>query len=121
MAIRDSRMSPIQAGFRPGCDCVDHIITLRMVLKISNIYPPLGVDRTVHWRMMEEYDGVPEKIIRLIKRMSIYVYGEFIDKNWCLSRLCRFPYYAINWIMDTAFRPSRGIQINPEHHITDFE
>ncbi|VDN52569.1 unnamed protein product [Dracunculus medinensis] len=82
-------MRPNQAGFRPGRGYADQIFTLRRVLEhlLKYLQPTVtcfiefavafdSFDRAAHWRMMER-DGVPEKIIRLIKafyaRTSVYM------------------------------------------------
>ncbi|VDN55700.1 unnamed protein product [Dracunculus medinensis] len=81
-----------------------------------------------------EHDGVAEKIIRLIKAFykrtsaQICVYEEQIDlfeirtsvRQGCILSPTIFN-YAIDWIMDTACRHSRGVRISPEHHIIDLE
>ncbi|VDN53143.1 unnamed protein product [Dracunculus medinensis] len=81
------------------CDCADQIftLTLRRVLKhrFRYLQPTLtyfidfaaafdSIERTALWRMMER-DGVPEKIVRLIKAFyertsaQVCVYGELTD------------------------------------------
>ncbi|BHF70462.1 hypothetical protein SprV_0301351300 [Sparganum proliferum] len=78
-AVRDSRTRPNQAGFRAGRGCADQIFTLRRILEFRHSYQqPTAVcfvdfaaafDSVHHeslWRIMA-LDGVPEKIIAMIK------------------------------------------------------
>ncbi|VDN59414.1 unnamed protein product [Dracunculus medinensis] len=89
-------------------------------------------NQTDHVMVMECY-GVPEKIVRLIKAfyertsMQICLYGELTEsfkiktgvRQGCIISPTIFN-YAIDWVMDTAYRHSRSIQISPKR-FTDLE
>ncbi|VDN55884.1 unnamed protein product [Dracunculus medinensis] len=86
-----------EAGFKLGHSCADQIFILRRMLEYYFRYLQPTVDFAVAfdsiealWRMME-CDGVPE-IFRFIK--IFYMSAEI----------------AIDWVMDTACRHSRGVQ-----------
>ncbi|VDN50415.1 unnamed protein product [Dracunculus medinensis] len=79
-------------------------------------------------RRCSREDNSTHKEIYELTLVQIYVYGELTDsfeiktgvRQGCVLSPTIFN-YAIDWVMDTACRHSRGVQISPEHHITDLE
>ncbi|VDN53923.1 unnamed protein product [Dracunculus medinensis] len=82
----------------------------------------------------KSWNVTSEKIIRPIRAFyqhtlaQVCVYGELTDsfeirtgfRQGCVLSLTIFN-YAIDWVMNTACRHSRGVQISPENSIIDLE
>nr|VZI25328.1 unnamed protein product [Spirometra erinaceieuropaei] len=145
-AVRDSRTSPNQAGFRAGRGCADQIFTLRRILEFRHSYQQPtavcfvdfaaafdSVHRESLWRIMA-LDGVPAKIIAMIKAYyhsttaRVLVRNNFSQpfgirsgvRQGCILSPILFN-YAIDWILGRALRDSDGVEFAPGHRLTDLD
>nr|VZI35910.1 unnamed protein product [Spirometra erinaceieuropaei] len=145
-AVCDSRTRPNQAGFRAGRGCADQIFTLRHILEFRHSYQQPtavcfidfaatfdSVHRESLWRIMA-LDGVPEKIIAMIKAYyrsttaRVLVRNSFSQpfgirsgvRQGCILSPILFN-YAIDWILGRALRDSDGVEFAPGHRLTDLD
>nr|VZI14697.1 unnamed protein product [Spirometra erinaceieuropaei] len=92
-AVCDSRTRPNQVGFRGGRGCADQIFTLRRILEFRHSYQQPtavyfidfaaafdSVHRESLWRIMA-LDGVPAKIIAMIKAYYRFITARFLVRN----------------------------------------
>ncbi|BHF83345.1 hypothetical protein SprV_0802648900 [Sparganum proliferum] len=145
-AVRDSRTRPNQAGFRAGRGCADQIFTLRRILEFRHSYQQPtavcfidfaaafdSVHRESLWRIMA-LDGVPEKIIAMIKAYYRSTTTRVLVRNnlsqpfgirsgvrqGCILSPILFN-YAIDWILGRALRESDGVEFAPGHRLNDLD
>ena len=143
---RNLRVRPNQGGFRPGMGCVDQIFTLRRILEHRSKYQQPtsacfidfktafdSVDRISLWQIMAA-DGVPIKLLNLIKAYyvsttaRVRAYGEESEgfnlsagvRQGCPLSPMLFN-YAIDWILERALPPYRGVQLSDDLWIADLE
>jgi hypothetical protein len=88
-------MRPEQAGFRPNKSGTNHINTLRIIVEQSiEFHSPLQLvfidfqqafDSLAHnaiWQDVKE-EGVPQKVLAVIKLYTTRRYAMFYTKSWC--------------------------------------
>uniref|UniRef100_A0A183SEH5 Reverse transcriptase domain-containing protein n=1 Tax=Schistocephalus solidus TaxID=70667 RepID=A0A183SEH5_SCHSO len=119
-SVRDSRTRPNQAGFRAGPGCVKQIFTVRRILELHHGHqqPTIMcfidfaaafdfVHRECLWRIME-LDGVPVKIIALIKAyyrsITISPKPSISDQVFNKVTFCR-PVYSSTPLTGSSRRP----------------
>nr|VZH96284.1 unnamed protein product [Spirometra erinaceieuropaei] len=145
-AVRDSRTRPNRAGFRAGRGCADQIFILRRILEFRHSYQQPtavffidfavafdSVHRESLWRIMA-LDGVPEKIIAMIKAYYRSTTARVLVRNnlsqpfgirsgvrqGCILSPILFN-YAIDWILGGALLESNGVKFTPGHQLTDLD
>nr|VZI29140.1 unnamed protein product [Spirometra erinaceieuropaei] len=136
-------MRPSQTGVRAGRGCTDQIFTLRRILEFRHSYQQptavcfidfVAAFLSVHlWRIMA-LDGVPAKIIAMIKayyRSTIarVLVGNNLSQPFgirlglrqgCILSPILFN-YAIYWILGMALRESDNVEFAPGHRLTDLD
>nr|VZI43870.1 unnamed protein product [Spirometra erinaceieuropaei] len=145
-AVRDSRTRPNQAGFRVGRGCADQTFTLRRILEFRHSYQqPTAVSfidfaaaydfvhRESLWRIMA-LDGVPEKIIAMIKAYYRSTTARVLIRNnlsqpfgirpgvrqGCILSPILFN-YATDWIIRRTLHEGDGVEFVPGHRLTDLD
>ncbi|KAK2710066.1 hypothetical protein QYM36_013665 [Artemia franciscana] len=141
--IRNSRTRPNQAGFRPGMGYCDHIFSLRQIPErhlvhkqetiqvfIDFVTPFFSVKKSAIWDAMRD-DGVPGKIVRLIKLYNkgtrVFVRGDgdisrglSIDEG--VGQGCALSPIQFKFVMDQIMKTLnkyKGVAISPILSITD--
>jgi hypothetical protein len=145
-SYRDRRTRCNQAGFRQGRGCIDHIFSLRRILEHRGRYqqPTItcfvdfaaafdSLHRSSLWSILEA-DGLPPKLVNLIKAYyagtgsRVLIRGEQSERfetrtgvrQGCPLSPILFN-FAIDWVLKTALSDSIGVQISPQHNITDLD